>query len=101
MEDCRYYLLGTSNRYEPHPLYIGVQPKHYGLGKPSKLPYFVVRKLIIERMVCMLKEFERWLVRQCPWYYLLSQEQEEEYFSQWFDEVCRQRKESAEHEKMV
>lgn len=50
----------------------------------------------------MLKEFERWLVGQCPWYYLLSQEQEEEYFSQWFDEeVCGQRKEIGEHEEMV
>lgn len=49
----------------------------------------------------MLKEFERWLAGQCQWYYLLSQEQEEEYFSQWFDEVCRQRKEIGEHEEMV
>lgn len=49
----------------------------------------------------MLKEFERWLAGQCQWYYLLSQEQEEEYFSQWFDEVSNEGKESAEHEEMV
>lgn len=49
----------------------------------------------------MLKEFEEWLFQQCPWHYLLSREQEEEYFSQWFDEVCGQRKEIGEHEEMV
>lgn len=49
----------------------------------------------------MLKEFEEWLFEKCPWYYLISQEQEDEYFSQWFDEVCSKGKESAEHEEMV
>ncbi len=50
----------------------------------------------------MLKEFEEWLFKKCPWYYLISQEQEDEYFSQWFDEWYEkeygQGKENTEHE---
>ncbi len=49
----------------------------------------------------MLKEFEEWLFKKCPWYYLISQKQEDEYFSQWFDEVYSKGKESVEHEEMV
>ena len=61
--------------------------------------------LSIERMIVMLKEFEEWLFKKCPWYYLISQEQEDEYFSQWFDEWYEkeygQGKGNTEHEEMV
>lgn len=46
----------------------------------------------------MLKEFEEWLFQQCPWHYLLSREQEEEYFSQWFDEVSGKEKEGTRND---
>ena len=49
----------------------------------------------------MVKDFEKWLAEQCPCYYLLSRNQEEEYFSQWFDEVYSKEKESNENEEMV
>jgi len=32
-------------------------------------------------------EFAQWLRECCPWWYLLTQEQEDEYFSKWFDEM--------------
>lgn len=37
----------------------------------------------------MEKDFTEWLKeRYCAWY-LLAQEQEEEYFSEWFDEFIK------------
>lgn len=71
------------------------------LGHDVKLSFFVAHKPSIERIVSMLKEFEDWLFKKCPWYYLISQKQEDEYFSQWFDEVYSKGKESVEHEEMV
>lgn len=46
----------------------------------------------------MEKDFTEWLKeRYCAWY-LLTQEQEDEYFSQWYDEMQETRKELAETE---
>lgn len=41
----------------------------------------------------MEKDFTEWLREQCCVWYLLTQEQEEEYFSQWFDEMQEKGKE--------
>ncbi len=42
----------------------------------------------------MEKDFTEWLrEHDCVWY-LLSQEQEDKYFSQWYDEMQEVRKES-------
>lgn len=42
----------------------------------------------------MEKDFTEWLKEHdCVWY-LLSQEQEDRYFSQWYDEMQEVRKES-------
>ncbi len=43
----------------------------------------------------MEKDFTEWLKeRYCAWY-LLTQEQEDEYFSQWYDEMQEKRKEQS------
>lgn len=49
----------------------------------------------------MVNDFEEWLFKKCPWYYLLSRKQEEEYFSQWFDEVYNKESEDNDYEEMV
>lgn len=48
----------------------------------------------------MEKEFKTWLKEHCCVWYLLSQEQEEVYFSEWFDE-CMKGKEQEDDEQMV
>lgn len=46
----------------------------------------------------MEKDFTEWLKeRYCAWY-LLTQEQEDEYFTQWYDEMQETTKELAETE---
>lgn len=48
----------------------------------------------------MEKDFEEWLREHCCAWYLLSQEQEDKYFSEWFDE-CIKGKEQKDDEQMV
>ena len=48
----------------------------------------------------MKQEFDEWLHEKCPWWYLITEEQEEQYFSQWFDE-CYLGKEQDNDDEMV
>lgn len=69
---------------------------------PEGKPYaFLAMLHCIKKNHVMLKDFEEWLLDKCPWYYLLSQNKKEEYFSQWLDEVYSKEKGDKEHEKMV
>lgn len=48
-----------------------------------------------------MKDFEVWLQEHCCYWYLLSWEESERYFSEWFDECCRERKEQGDYDEMV
>lgn len=37
----------------------------------------------------MKQDSKAWLQEKCCYWYLLTQEQEEQYFSQWFDEYIK------------
>lgn len=49
----------------------------------------------------MKKDFKQWLQEQCCYWYLLTQAEEEQWFTQWLEECQTERKEHGEHEEMV
>ena len=46
----------------------------------------------------MEKDFTEWVKERCCAWYLLTQEQEDEYFSQWYDEMQKKGKEAKNYE---